>query len=47
MKIDILVPKKELDARKKTWKLPHRKLTGVLARYVMTVEQANPGAIQR
>jgi dihydroxy-acid dehydratase len=46
-KIDILVPKKELDARKKTWKPPHRNLTGVLARYARTVEQANLGAVQR
>ena len=46
-KIDILVPKKEIDARKKTWKPPHRPLTGVLARYARTVEQANLGAIQR
>ncbi len=46
-KIDLLVPKKEIDARKKTWKPPHRKLIGVLARYARTVEQANLGAIQR
>jgi dihydroxy-acid dehydratase len=45
--IDLLVPKKEMDSRKKSWK-PHRKpLTGVLARYASTVEQANLGAIQR
>jgi dihydroxy-acid dehydratase len=46
-KIDLLVPKKELDVRKKTWKPPSRSLTGVLARYADTVEQANLGAIQR
>lgn len=46
-KMDILVPKKELDIRKKTWKPPHQQLKGVLARYARTVEQANLGAIQR
>jgi dihydroxy-acid dehydratase len=46
-KIDLLVPIKEIEARKKTWKPPHRPLTGVLARYARTVEQANLGAIQR
>ena len=46
-KIDLLVPKKEIDIRKKTWKAPLRSLTGVLARYARTVEQANLGAIQR
>jgi dihydroxy-acid dehydratase len=46
-KIDLLVPKKELEARKKTWKPPVRSLTGVLARYASTVEQANLGAVQR
>jgi dihydroxy-acid dehydratase len=46
-KIDLLVPKKELDSRKKSLKPPQRPLTGVLARYARTVEQANFGAIQR
>jgi dihydroxy-acid dehydratase len=46
-KIDILVPIKELDIRKKSWKPPQRSLSGVLARYARTVEQANLGAIQR
>lgn len=46
-KIDLLIPKKEIDIRKKSWKPPHRALTGVLARYARTVEQANLGAIQR
>jgi dihydroxy-acid dehydratase len=46
-KIDLLVPKKELEIRKKSWKPPQRSLTGVLARYARTVEQANLGAIQR
>ena len=46
-KIDLLVSEKEIDKRKKTWKPPRRTLTGVLARYASTVEQANLGAIQR
>jgi dihydroxy-acid dehydratase len=46
-KIDLMVPKKEMDLRKKSWKPPVRQLTGVLARYARTVEQANLGAIQR
>lgn len=46
-KIDLLIPKKEIDIRRKTWKAPRRSLTGVLARYAKTVEQANLGAIQR
>jgi dihydroxy-acid dehydratase len=46
-KIDLLVTKKEMDVRKKSWTPPHRSLTGVLARYARTVEQANLGAVQR
>jgi dihydroxy-acid dehydratase len=46
-KIDLLVPVKEMEIRKKSWKPPKRVLTGVLARYARTVEQANLGAIQR
>jgi dihydroxy-acid dehydratase len=46
-KIDLLIPGKEIDARKKSWKPSRRSLTGVLARYARTVEQANLGAIQR
>ena len=46
-KIDLLVPVKEMDTRRKSWKPPKRTLTGVLARYARTVEQANLGAIQR
>jgi dihydroxy-acid dehydratase len=46
-KIDLLVPKKEMAVREKSWKPPRRALTGVLARYARTVEQANLGAIQR
>jgi dihydroxy-acid dehydratase len=45
--IDLRVPKKELEQRKKSWK-PHTKpLTGVLTRYARIVEQANLGAVQR
>lgn len=46
-KIDLLVPQEEMGLRKKAWKPPRRPLTGVLARYAKTVEQANLGAIQR
>lgn len=46
-KIDLLVPCEEIERREKTWKPPHKALTGVLARYARTVEQANLGAIQR
>jgi dihydroxy-acid dehydratase len=46
-KIDLLITEKEIGLRKKSWKPPRRKLTGVLARYANTVEQANLGAIQR
>jgi len=45
--IDLLVPEKEIEMRRKSWKAPRRALTGVLARYARTVEQANLGAIQR
>jgi dihydroxy-acid dehydratase len=46
-KIDILVDAPTLEQRKKVL-LPHaKKLTGVLARYAKTVEQANLGAVQR
>jgi dihydroxy-acid dehydratase len=45
--VNLLVPENELEVRKKNWK-PHKKeLTGVLARYAKTVEQANFGAVQR
>jgi len=46
-RIDLLVPVKEMDTRRKSWKPPKKTLTGVLARYARTVEQANLGAIQR
>jgi dihydroxy-acid dehydratase len=46
-KIDILVDAVTLEKRRKNLKSPTRKLTGVLARYAKTVEQANLGAVQR
>jgi len=46
-KIDILVDAKTLEQRKKTWKPIPKPLSGVLARYAKTVEQANLGAVQR
>ncbi len=46
-KIDLLVAPKVLEQRKKNWKPVQKKLTGVLARYAKTVEQANLGAVQR
>jgi len=46
-KIDLLVDPKTLESRKKEWKPHHKKLTGVLARYAQSVDQANRGAVQR
>jgi dihydroxy-acid dehydratase len=46
-KIDILVDTKTLEQRKKTWKPRTKPLSGVLARYAKTVEQANLGAVQK
>jgi dihydroxy-acid dehydratase len=46
-KIDLMVDTKTLEARKKKWKPVKKSLTGVLARYAKTVEQANFGAVQR
>ena len=46
-KIDLCVDARDLQKRKKAWKLPHKHLTGVLARYAKTVEQADSGAVQR
>ncbi len=45
--IDLLVDPQTLEFRKATWKPPVKSLTGVLARYAKTVEQANLGAVQR
>jgi len=46
-RIDLLVDQKVLDERKRGWVQPHKSLTGVLARYAKSVEQANYGAMQR
>jgi dihydroxy-acid dehydratase len=46
-KIDLDVDEKILDLRRKGWKPQQKQLTGVLARYAKTVEQANLGAVQR
>jgi len=46
-KIDLLVDAKILADRKASWKPVKKPLTGVLARYAKTVEQANLGAVQR
>ncbi|HUT39672.1 MAG TPA: dihydroxy-acid dehydratase [Methanoregula sp.] len=46
-KIDILVDAKTMKQRKKTWKPIKKSLSGVLARYAKTVEQANLGAVQK
>ncbi len=46
-KIDLVVDAKTLEQRKKKWKPAKKHLTGVLARYAKTVEQANLGAVQR
>jgi dihydroxy-acid dehydratase len=45
--IEILVEAPILEQRKKVLKPHTKKLTGVLARYAKTVEQANLGAVQR
>ena len=45
--IELGVPAKELAQRRKGWKPPVKLLTGVLARYAKTVEQANLGAVQK
>jgi dihydroxy-acid dehydratase len=46
-RIDLCVSDKEIERRKKSWKPPQKSLTGVLARYAGSVEQANLGAVQR
>ncbi|MDD2787454.1 dihydroxy-acid dehydratase [Methanoculleus sp.] len=45
--LDLIVERATLEERGRAWKPPERRLTGVLARYVQTVEQANLGAVQR
>jgi len=46
-RLDLSVDAETLEKRRRAWKPPARSLTGVLARYVQTVEQANLGAVQR
>jgi dihydroxy-acid dehydratase len=46
-RLDLLVDPEILEERRRAWKPPARRLTGVLARYARTVEQANLGAVQR
>jgi dihydroxy-acid dehydratase len=46
-KIDLCVDKKEIEKRKKNWKVPQKSLRGVLSQYAKTVEQANLGAVQK
>jgi dihydroxy-acid dehydratase len=46
-RLDLLVDAATLEERRLAWKPPQRHLTGVLARYARTVEQANLGAVQR
>jgi dihydroxy-acid dehydratase len=45
--IDLGISRAEMMKRKKTWKPRTKALSGVLARYARTVEQANFGAVQR
>jgi dihydroxy-acid dehydratase len=47
MRLDLEVPEKELEKRRRAWRPRERALTGVLARYAATVGQANLGAVQR
>jgi dihydroxy-acid dehydratase len=46
MRLDLKVPEKILEKRRRAWKPPGRVLTGVLARYARMVGQANLGAVQ-
>lgn len=46
-KIDLQIDTPTLESRKASWKPVRKPLTGVLARYAKTVEQANLGAVQR
>jgi len=45
--IELRVPENELGRRKKAWKPLEKPISGVLARYARTVEQANLGAVQK
>jgi dihydroxy-acid dehydratase len=44
-RVDLKVPKTELEERKRQWRPPAQQLTGVLARYAENVEQADRGAV--
>jgi len=46
-RLDLDVPSSTLEHRKNQWTAPRKELSGVLARYAKTVEQANLGAIQK
>jgi dihydroxy-acid dehydratase len=46
-RLDLLVDEAELDRRRAAWKPVEKGLSGLLARYARTVEQANRGAVQR
>lgn len=46
-RLDLCLDSQTLKERQKGWKPPERNITGVLARYARTVEQANHGAVQR
>jgi dihydroxy-acid dehydratase len=46
-RLDLLVDEAELDRRRSGWTPLERDLSGLLARYVRTVEQADLGAVQR
>ena len=45
--LNLLVSAGEIETRKKGWKPLEKSLSGVLARYARTVEQANFGAVQK
>jgi dihydroxy-acid dehydratase len=44
-KIDLLIPKQELEKRLQKWRPPTRRITGYLARYVTVATSAGEGAI--
>jgi dihydroxy-acid dehydratase len=46
-RIDLLVDDEELDRRRSAWAPLEKELSGLLARYARTVEQADLGAVQR
>ncbi|HQJ87879.1 MAG TPA: dihydroxy-acid dehydratase [Methanoregulaceae archaeon] len=46
-RIDLLVDEQELVRRRSTWRPTDKGLSGILARYARTVEQAHLGAVQR